>query len=75
MARYGDYIRCNRNEIEDAKAMLTLQAVNMVRESATNDEFWLISERSNTDGRGEIEIGFIIDIPDISTYPHQGNRG
>lgn len=41
---YGDHARCEEGEIEETKAELLEQMIDMIREVAKKDEFWIIKK-------------------------------
>ena len=41
---YGYYERCEEDKIEEAKAVLLEQMIDMIREVAKKDEFWIVKK-------------------------------
>lgn len=60
-AVYGDYLKTDREHIQQAKAALLEKLVDVLRELSENDDFWIVKEWD----ADTITVGWKIHIPEM----------
>lgn len=57
---YGNYAKCEADEIEGAKAVLLEDMIDMIRELAKKDEFWIVKKVN-----GVPTVGWKVEFPQM----------
>lgn len=68
---YGDYVRCEDNQIEEAKAELLEQMIDSIRVLAKKDEFWIVKRVDDN----EYTVGWKAMFPQMAQNDSIKNDG
>ena len=58
-AVYGDYLRTDKEHIQQTKDSLLVSIIDTIRDLSENEDFWIVKEADD----GSVTVGWKIHIP------------